>query len=94
MHESGRLLRDATVRGPSAHADGCTSRGSRAPVPATDRVRFEPRVVLTKEEAFTACQVLADAGRALVRSGGADEADTLCSLFALLEERLVVARRH
>ena len=52
-------------------------------------VRFGPRVVLSKEEAFGACQVLADAGRELVRSGRPAEADTLCSLFVLLEERLV-----
>jgi len=52
-------------------------------------VRFESRIVLTKEEAFGACQVLADAGRALVRSGGSAEADLLCSLFTLIEERLV-----
>jgi hypothetical protein len=46
-------------------------------------------VVLTKEEAFGACQALADAGRVLVRSGGCAEADSLGSLFVLLEERLV-----
>jgi hypothetical protein len=46
-------------------------------------------VVLSKEEAFDACQALADAGRLLVRSGGLDEADSLGSLFDLLEERLV-----
>jgi len=48
--------------------------------------------LLTKEEAFAACQVLADAGRVLVRSGAGAEADTLCALFALFEERLVVRR--
>jgi hypothetical protein len=47
-------------------------------------------VILSKEEAFTACQALADAGRMLVRSGGLDEADSLGTLFDLLEERLVV----
>jgi hypothetical protein len=46
-------------------------------------------VVLSKEEAFGACQALADAGRILVRSGGHVEADSLGSLFDLLEERLV-----
>jgi hypothetical protein len=60
--------------------------------PAGSPVRFGPQVVLTKEEVFGACQALADAGRALVRSGGDAEADTLCSLFALLEERLVAVR--
>jgi hypothetical protein len=52
-------------------------------------VLFGTRVVLSKEEAFTACQALADAGRMLVRSGGLDEADSLGTLFDLLEERLV-----
>ena len=52
-------------------------------------VHFGGRVVLSKEEAFTACQALADAGRLLVRSGGLDEADSLGTLFDLLEERLV-----
>ena len=54
-------------------------------------VHFGPSVVLSKEEAFSACQALADAGRALVRTGGTDEADSLGSLFVLLEERLVTA---
>ena len=52
-------------------------------------VRFGTRVVLTKDEAFGACQALADAGRVLVRSGGVAEADSLGSLFELLEERMV-----
>ena len=52
-------------------------------------LRFSQRVVLSKDEAFRACQALADAGRVLVRSGGASEADTLGSLFSVLEERLV-----
>jgi len=52
-------------------------------------VHFGSRVVLTKEEAFGACQALADAGRVLVRSGGSTEADLLWSLFTLIEERLV-----
>jgi len=52
-------------------------------------VHFGVRVILSKEEAFGACQALADAGRLLVRSGGHEEADSLGSLFDLLEERLV-----
>ena len=52
-------------------------------------MHFGVRVVLSKEEAFGACQALADAGRLLVRSGGLEEADSLGSLFELLEERLV-----
>jgi len=53
------------------------------------RVRFAPGAVLSKDEVFGACQTLADAGRVLVRSGDGAEADGLCSLFVLLEERLV-----
>jgi len=61
-----------------------------SPTDLLDRpLRFGQRVVLSKDEAFRACQALADAGRVLVRSGGAPEADTLGSLFSLLEERLV-----
>ena len=52
-------------------------------------MHFGVRVILSKEEAFVACQALADAGRVLVRAGGLEEADTLGSLFELLEERLV-----
>ena len=67
--------------------DLATPRGT-ATDPST-AVRFGSRVVLSKEEAFGACQALADAGRILVRSGGRVEADSLGSLFDLLEERLV-----
>jgi len=69
-----------------ARAVGTSDR--RRPGADGARVAFGPRVVLTKEEAFGACQALADAGRVLVRSGGSSEADTLCSLFVLLEDRL------
>ena len=57
----------------------------RAPAP----LHVGVRVILSKDEAFGACQALADAGRILVRSGGLEEADSLGSLFELLEERLV-----
>ena len=60
-----------------------------AEAPPIAPVHFCPSVVLSKEEAFSACQALADAGRVLVRTGGTDEADSLGSLFVLLEERLV-----
>jgi hypothetical protein len=53
-------------------------------------IQFGVRVILSKDEAFGACQALADASRTLVRSGGLNEADSLASLFELLEERLVV----
>jgi len=68
---------------PAAHGLGQPARPTPSPV------RFGPLVVLTKEEAFNACQSLADAGRVLVREGGSTEADSLCSLFTLLEGRLV-----
>jgi hypothetical protein len=71
------------VRSPG-HTGRIVGARQRRPV----AVRFGTEVVLTKEEAFAACQALADAGRVLVRSGGVAEADTLGSLFALLEERL------
>jgi hypothetical protein len=57
--------------------------------PRSSAIRFDPSVTLTKEEAFGACQALADAGRVLVRAGVTAEADSLGSLFDLLEERLV-----
>ena len=56
--------------------------------PPTRPLRFGPRVVLSKEEAFEACQALADAGSHLVRSGRGSEADALAAVFGLLEERL------
>jgi hypothetical protein len=51
-------------------------------------VLFAPCVRLSKTEVFTACQVLADADRCLVRSGALREAGALVDLFELLEERL------
>jgi hypothetical protein len=56
-------------------------------------VRFLPSVVLTKTEAFAACQVLADADRCLVRAGQFGEADALCDLFELLEARMAAVDR-
>jgi len=74
----------------ASHMGGLS--GPRAPVrlgPRTLRpVRFSPTVVLTKAEAFDACQALADAGGRLVRVGATDEADALAGLFGLLERRL------
>ena len=52
-------------------------------------MHFGVRVILSKDEAFGACQTLADAGRVLVRTGSAEEADSVGSLFELLEERMV-----
>jgi hypothetical protein len=63
-------------------------QGSPEP-PGAEPVRFGDSVVLSKGEVFGACQALADAGRVLVRSGGSVEADLLCSLFTLIEDRLV-----
>ena len=52
-------------------------------------VRFTPIVRLTKQEAFAACQALADADRALLQAGRSAEATALGDLFDLFEERLV-----
>lgn len=60
--------------------------------PTVGRLRFGSSVVLSKEEAFGACQALADAGSHLVRSGRGVEADALAGLFVLLEERLSAPR--
>jgi hypothetical protein len=45
-------------------------------------------VWLTKQEAFAACQALADADRVLVALGEILEAGALGDLFELLEDRL------
>jgi hypothetical protein len=50
--------------------------------------RFVARVWLTKPEVFAACQALADADRALSRSGRGREARALGDLFELFEDRL------
>lgn len=52
------------------------------------RVRFGRSVQLTKGEAFSACQALADADRQLIGSGFIAEAEALGDLFDLLEARL------
>lgn len=49
---------------------------------------FASSVRFTKGEAFSACQALADADRALCRSGRHAEATALGALFELFEERL------
>jgi hypothetical protein len=54
-----------------------------------DVVRFAPVVILTKREAFEACQVCADVERALLRAGRPVEAARAASLFELVESRLV-----
>jgi hypothetical protein len=46
-------------------------------------------VFLTKREAFEACEVCAEAERALLRSGKQIEAHRLAALFELIEERLM-----
>lgn len=57
--------------------------------PTPTRMGFAPSVLLTKAEAFSACQALADADRLLLRAGLASEANALGDLFELLEQRLV-----
>lgn len=54
-----------------------------------DRVSFSRAVVLTKREAFEACEACADAERALLRTGRAAEAGRLAALFELIEARLI-----
>jgi hypothetical protein len=54
-----------------------------------EKVSFSKAVVLTKREAFEACEVCAEAERALLRSGRAPEAGRLAALFELIESRLV-----
>ena len=70
----------------SAHTvtSACRSHG---------RVRLDPAVAMTKDEVFVACQVLADAGRCLVRTGHLSEADALGDLFELFESRLFAVDR-
>jgi hypothetical protein len=53
-------------------------------------VRFAAAVVLSKREAFEACEVCADVERALLRSGRAVEAARVAALFELFEGRLIV----
>lgn len=50
---------------------------------------FSTAVVLTKREAFEACEACAEAERALLRTGRAAEAGRLAALFELIEARLV-----
>jgi hypothetical protein len=59
------------------------------PVRPTPAVSFASSVRLTKAEAFTLCQALADADRRLVRAGFVEEAGALGDAFELLEDRLV-----
>jgi hypothetical protein len=50
--------------------------------------RLSPWVALTQGEAIEACQVLADADRALSEAGRPTEARALGTLFELVEDRL------
>jgi len=52
-------------------------------------MRFTTSVVLSKKEAFEACEACAEAERALLRTGRAAEAMRVAALFELLEGRLV-----
>jgi hypothetical protein len=58
--------------------------------PDPEAARFVARVWLSKSEVFAACQALADADRALARSGRGREAQALGDLFELFEDRLSV----
>lgn len=73
-----------------------SASGRRAPSPGAPTgshtpVSFGTGVLLTKGEVFCACQALADADRALHRSGRLVEATALGDLFELLEQRLSMA---
>jgi len=52
--------------------------------------RFASAIVLTKREAFEACEAIADSERVLLRSGNASQAARLAALFELVESRLIV----
>jgi hypothetical protein len=58
--------------------------------PCQGAVRFASAVVLTKREAFEACEVCADVERVLLRAGRAVEAARAAALFELFESRLVI----
>jgi hypothetical protein len=60
----------------------------REPCHAT--VRFASVVVLSKREAFEACEICADVERALLRAGRVVEAARAAALFELFESRLVI----
>jgi hypothetical protein len=53
-----------------------------------NRVHFETSVVLTKHEAFEACETCADVERTLRLEGLIEEARRLSCLFDLIEGRL------
>ena len=65
------------------------SAAAPGPVRGPSAVTFGSSVRLTKAEAFTLCQALADADRRLVRAGFVEEAGALGDAFKLLEDRLV-----
>lgn len=50
---------------------------------------FSTAILLTKREAFDACETCAQAERALLRAGRSVEAHRLAALFELLEARLI-----
>ena len=51
---------------------------------------FAAAIVLSKREAFEACEAIADSERVLLRSGNASQAARLAALFELVEGRLVI----
>lgn len=67
-----------------AHAMSRKPQGGRA------AVRFALAIVLTKREAFEACEVCADAERTLLRAGRVAEAARVAALFELFESRMVI----
>jgi hypothetical protein len=73
---------------PAAGRAAEPSHASSDPPNRAPAARFGATVRLTKQEAFDACQALADADRFLVRAGRLAEAGALGHLFELFEERL------
>ena len=69
-------------------------RGERTvtePWPGAEPMRRPPfmtAIVLTKREAFSVCEAVADAERVLLRCGRAPEAARLAAVFEMVEDRL------
>ncbi len=67
-----------------------SDRGVAAPAAwPPDHCRVAGAVVLTKHEAFAACELLAAGERVLVGAGRSDDARPLGLLFDLIEDRLM-----
>ena len=66
------------------------------PWPGAEPMRRPPfmtAIVLTKREAFSVCEAVADAERVLLRCGRAPEAARLAAVFEMVEDRLSTGAR-